>query len=156
MLCATKYISRCGVHRVTYRWAWYLGVFTSVSWISPVVIGGEWVASRSTYSHHPQTGQRIGQYSPIGPVIATPDPHVAQNGYRHIQNVIRPRSGGDSADYLHVVEQWGPVPVRPYGEWQFPYRPYSVPYPWWGPPPPVVIITPFGFGVGGVAPAPGP
>jgi hypothetical protein len=78
---------------------------------------------------------------------------VAQNGYRHIQSVIR-SANGETADYLHVVEQWGPVPVRPYGEWQFPYRPYSVPYPWWGPPPPIVIVTPFNFTPGGVIPVP--
>lgn len=123
------------------------------------VPAADWVAARARYSHHPQTGERVAQFAPIEPVYAAPDPYVAQNGYRHIQSVIRAPGSGDSADYLHVVEQWGPMPVRPYGEWQFPYRPYSVPYPLWGPPPPIVVFSPFGLFPGGLLPAtipPGP
>jgi hypothetical protein len=90
----------------------------------------DWVAAPSTYTHDPRTAERVNQYTPIGPVYAFPDPHV-QSGYRHVQSVIR---AGDAADYLHVVEQWGQNPVRPYEEWQYPFRPYSVPYDLWGPP----------------------
>jgi hypothetical protein len=123
------------------QWAVTL-VITAVA--AQCAIAGDWVAARSTYSHHPQTGQRVAQYAPVGPVYAAPDPYVAQNGYRHIQNIITSPSAGRATDYLHVVEQWGPIPVRPYGEWEFPYRPYSVPYWLWGPPPPVVVVTPWG------------
>jgi hypothetical protein len=52
-----------------------------------------------------------------------------QSGYWHTRSSIQ---AGGSADHLHVVEEWG-RPVRPYGEWRFPYRPFSVPYPLWGP-----------------------
>src|SRR5262245_46299671 len=92
--------------------------------ITAPVCAGEWLAAPSTYTHDPVTAERVSQYTPIGPVYAYPDPTV-QSGYRHVQSAIHV---GDAADYLHVVEQWGAEPVRPYDEWQFPYRPYSVPY----------------------------
>ncbi|MEZ6090097.1 MAG: hypothetical protein R3C05_19135 [Pirellulaceae bacterium] len=38
---------------------------------------------------------------------------------------------GQAADNYHSVERWG-EPVRPYGEWRFPVRPYSTPYGAWG------------------------
>ncbi len=101
----------------------------------------EWVAAPSTYTHDPRTGERVNQYSPIGPVYWYP--RRTQSGYRHIQSVIR---AGDSADYLHIVEEWGDRPVRPYGEWQYPFRPYSVPYQLWGPPPPIVAPLPWPYG----------
>ena len=97
----------------------------------------DWVAAPSTYTHDPRTAERVHQYTPIGPVYAFPDTHV-QSGYRHVRSVIR---AGDSADYLHVVEQWGNTPVRPYGEWLHPFRPYAVPYDQWGPP--VILGYPY-------------
>ena len=64
---------------------------------------------------------------------------TGRSGYRHYRSTIQ---AGGSADNLHIVEEWG-RPVRPYGEWRFPYRPYSVPYSQWG--------QPFGgLGPGGV------
>jgi hypothetical protein len=99
----------------------------------------EWLAAPSTYTHDPRTAERVRQYTPIGPVYAYPDPTI-QSGYRHVRSTIR---AGDAADYLHVVEQWGDTPVRPYGEWLYPYRPYSVPYELWGP---QYFLDPFGFG----------
>jgi hypothetical protein len=103
----------------------------------PQLLAQDWIAAPSTYTHDPQTRQRVSQYSPIGPVYAL-GRNPTQSGYRHIQNTIR---AGGAADYLHVVEEWGNNPVRPYGEWQFPFRPFSAPYPYWGPP----VVMGFGF-----------
>ena len=91
----------------------------------------DWIFAPSTYTHSPETGQRVAQYAPIPPVFTSPCPGYVESGYRHYQSSIRGAYG--SADHLHIVEEWG-RPVRPYGEWQFPYRPYSVPYSLWGPP----------------------
>ncbi|MBM3998269.1 MAG: hypothetical protein FJ297_01795 [Planctomycetes bacterium] len=131
--------------------AFFLGVCIAV----PVLRADEWAAARSTYTHDPRTGQRVYRYSPIGPVYAFPDRNVVQSGYRHIQSVIE---AGGTADYLHVVEEWGRNPVRPYGEWQYPFRPYSVPYGLWGPP--VMYGMPYGcpapYGSYPTMPFPGP
>jgi hypothetical protein len=68
---------------------------------------------------------------------------------------------GPSADHYHRVEQWGP-PIQPYGEWRFPFRPYSVPYDQWGAPfaglnlgfgRPIIPVRPF---PGGGRPPAGP
>jgi len=91
---------------------------------------GDWVTAPSYYTHDPQTGERPQQYTPIGPFYLPPRSDYQRSGYRHTRSSIQV---GTSADHLHVVEEWG-RPVRPYGEWQFPFRPYSVPYPLWGAP----------------------
>ncbi len=96
------------------------------------VCATDWIAAPSYYTHDPQTGERISQFAPNPPVYLRPGrPDYVESGFRHRQSVIRDPRG--SADRLHITEQWG-RPVRPYGEWRFPYRPYSVPYPLWGPP----------------------
>jgi hypothetical protein len=91
----------------------------------------DWIFAPSTYSHDPESGQRIAQYAPIPPVYTAPRSGYVESGYRHFRSSIRGAYG--SADHLHLVEEWG-RPVRPYGEWQYPYRPGSVPYSLWGPP----------------------
>ena len=93
--------------------------------------GGDWLTVPSYYSHDPQTGQRVQQYSPIGPFYTYQRGDYRRSGYRQTRSSIQ---AGGSADHMHIVEEWG-NPVRPYGEWRFPYRPYSVPYDAWGPPP---------------------
>jgi hypothetical protein len=118
----------------------------------------DWILAPSTYTHDPQTGERISQFAPVPPVYLRPGrPDYVQSGYRHRQSVIRDPLG--SADRLHITEQWG-RPVRPYGEWRFPYRPYSVPYPLWGPPNVnYQLSNPYGWGGGpwgGSGPRPGP
>lgn len=95
-----------------------------------VAHGADWITAPSYYTHDPQSGRRVDQYTPIGPVYTFARTDFMRSGYRHTQSVIQ---AGQSADYMHIVEEWG-RPVRPYGEWQFPFRPYSVPYPLWGPP----------------------
>lgn len=90
----------------------------------------DWILAPSTFTHDPQTGERVSQYAPIEPVYVQTRPDYLKSGYRHNRSSIY---SGDGADHHHVVEQWG-RPVRPYGEWLHPYRPYSVPYHLWGPP----------------------
>ena len=90
----------------------------------------DWITAPSYYTHDPQTGDRVQQYTPIGPFYTYSSGDYRRSGFRHTRSTIQ---AGTSADNLHIVDQWGP-PVQPYGEWRFPYRPYSVPYPLWGPP----------------------
>jgi hypothetical protein len=82
------------------------------------------------YSHD-ASGQRVAQYAekvaPLAPQVSD----YTESGFRHFRSTLQ---AGQSADNYYRVESWGP-PVRPYGEWQFPYRPYAVPYDQWGPQP---------------------
>ena len=90
----------------------------------------DWILATSYYSHDPQTGRRVTQYAPTARVFVEVRADYVRSGYRHTESRIQV---GGSADRLHMTEEWG-RPVRPYGEWQFPYRPYAVPYDFWGPP----------------------
>jgi hypothetical protein len=93
-------------------------------------LGADWLTAPSYYTHDWTSGERVAQYSEIGPYYYYARPDYLKSGYRQYRSTIEL---GNSADNLHIVEQWG-APVRPYEEWQFPYRPYSVPYGAWGPP----------------------
>jgi hypothetical protein len=105
----------------------------------------DWLTAPSYFTHDRTTGQRVAQYSPVGPFYYYTRPDFLRSGYRHYRSTI---DLGNSSDNLHVVEQWG-VPVVPYEQWRFPFRPYGVPYPAWGPP--------FGgLGGGGMYPYGGP
>lgn len=90
----------------------------------------DWITAPSYFSHDPQTGQRVTQYTPVGPAYRYERPDFQQSGFRHTRSSLQM---GRSIDHLHIVEEWG-NPVRPYGEWRYPYRPYSVPYAEWGAP----------------------
>jgi hypothetical protein len=90
----------------------------------------DWLTAPSYFSHDWSSGERVAQYSPIGPFYYYCRPDYLKSGYRHYRSTI---DLGNSSDNLHVVEQWG-APVVPYEQWRFPYRPYSQPYPTWGPP----------------------
>lgn len=119
---------------------------------------GDWITAPSYYTHDFQ-GNRVQQYTPIGPFYIYPDPSYQRSGYRHTRSSLQSPLG---IDHYHVVEEWG-RPVRPYDEWRFPYRPYSVPYSQWGPPYAGLnqgwMYPPFPGGngsfPGGVAPFPG-
>lgn len=89
----------------------------------------DWIASPSFYTHREDTGQRVWQYRPVAPVYHFPSNN--RSVYRHSRSSLQV---GDSVDHYHAVDEYG-GPVRPYGEWRFPYRPFSVPYGLWGPPP---------------------
>ena len=99
---------------------------------------GEWITVPSYFTHDPQNGQSVQQHTPIGPIFVQPRGDYQKSGYRHTRSSIQ---AGGRSDNLHIVEEWG-RPVRPYGEWRFPYRPNAVPYDLWGPP----IVGPPGYG----------
>ena len=101
----------------------------------------DWITAPSYYSHDPMSGQRVNQYSRIGPFYNTTRSDYTTSGYRHTRSSIE---AGGSVDHLHLVETWG-RPVRPYEEWKYPFRPYSVPYQQWGPQP----VPGMGYGIGG-------
>lgn len=94
----------------------------------------DWTTLQSTYSHD-ENGTRLDQYSQgVQPVVAL-RPDYVRSGFRHTRSTLQ---AGFSSDNYHVVEQWG-GDVRPYGEWRYPYRPFSVPYGMWGPQLPQVV-----------------
>lgn len=99
----------------------------------------DWLTRPSRYTHDPVSGYRVHQYAPDPVVVHTPDP--TRSVYSHSRSTLQV---GGSASYYHRVQQYG-APVRPYGEWRYPYRPFSVPYQQWGPQP---FIAP-GYGWGG-------
>ena len=98
----------------------FCGMFALTASVSPA---GDWVTARSYYSHDPQTGQRVTQYAPIGPFYTQAQGNYRRSGFHHTRSSIQV---GSSVDNYHIVEKFGD-PVRPYGEWRFPFRPYSVP-----------------------------
>lgn len=94
--------------------------------------GASWIFRRSSYTHHPATGERVAQFASHKPAYTLNDGTYQQSAYRHNRSTIRV---GGSADRTHIVETWGSGPaVRPYGEWQRPYRPGATPYGPWGNP----------------------
>ena len=90
----------------------------------------DWLTLPGNYSHDGFSGQRVSQYAPVELPTAPQGPPLRSSGYTHFRSTL---AYGQSADNYHRVEQWGD-PVRPYGEWRFPFRPYSTPYPNWGAP----------------------
>ncbi len=94
------------------------------------VAGADWLTAPSYYTHDWSTGERVSQYCQIGPYYYLCRPDYLKSGYRQYRSTI---DLGNSSDNMHIVEQWG-APVRPYEEWQYPFRPFSVPYGAWGPP----------------------
>ena len=92
-----------------------------------------WIFRRSTYSHDPITGRRVSQYAPPKTPFARNDSTYRESGYRHIRSSLRGPDG--SADRTHVVQTWGAgESIRPYGEWQRPFRNGATPYGPWGNP----------------------
>ncbi len=90
-----------------------------------------WIFRTSTYSHDPASGARIAQYAPKEPAYMPVDPTYRRSGYRHIRTTFRGPHG--TADRLHQVETWGAGEmIRPYGEWQYPYRAGATPFGPWG------------------------
>ena len=105
----------------------------------------DWMTWSSSYTHSPQTGQRIDQYAAGEQPISPYRQDFTRSGYRHFRSTLQ---AGQSADNMHIVEQWG-QPVIPYEQWRFPFRPYAVPYDAWGPQAPYGISnSSVQFGVG--------
>ena len=115
--------SRLALMRIAFL---VLAVFTS----SPSAEAVDWLTLPSRYTHNPSTGERISQYRKIQAPSVSQPANFRTSGYTHTRSSL---NYGQSADNYHRVEQWGD-PVRPYGEWRFPFSPYSTPYPNWGPP----------------------
>ncbi len=95
-----------------------------------IASAGDWMTLPSTYTHSATSGERVNQYAPVQAPPINDQSRLITSGYTNFRSTIQ---FGQSADNYHRVNQWGP-PVRPYGEWEFPFRPYSVPYAAWGAP----------------------
>jgi len=92
-----------------------------------------WLFKPAAFSHDPAGGGRVAQFLPVAAAYKPYDSTYAQSGYRHLRTTIRGADG--SADRLHIVETWGAgEAIRPYGEWQFPFRAGATPYGPWGNP----------------------
>jgi len=114
----------------------HLALVIAVSAVAPVCAtpaqAESWLFKPSTFSHHPMTGARVNQYAAKKPSYVRTDGTYLESGYRHMRFNIR---AGGSADRLHVVQTWGAgEAIRPYGEWQFPFRAGATPYGPWGNP----------------------
>jgi len=90
-----------------------------------------WIFQPSYFSHNDE-GRRIVQFS-SPPQVALPyAPNYVVSGYRHSRATIR---GAESYDHLHIVKTWGlGAYIRPYEEWEFPFRPGATPFGPWGNP----------------------
>jgi hypothetical protein len=92
-----------------------------------------WIFQRSTYSHDPATGERLIQYRHEKRSYLRDDDTYLESGYRQIHVGLLGADG--SYDHTHVVQTWGLGElIRPYGEWQFPYRAGATPFGPWGNP----------------------
>lgn len=108
------------------RYASLLFLFLIVS----TTAANDWLTAPGFYTHDRNTGLRTHQYQTPPPAVVQQPADFRSSGFRHYRSTLQ---HGSSADNYHRVEEWGP-PVVPYGEWRFPFRPYSVPYDQWGPP----------------------
>lgn len=106
-----------------------------------LAFGSKWVFMPSRFSHSPDGSTRVVQYAPEPVVILPQDPTYTQSGFRHTEMQLR---AGRSADRIHIVQTWGLGPyIRPYGEWEYPFRAGATPFgPWGNPGGP--WTTPFG------------
>lgn len=95
----------------------------------------DWTTMASTYTHD-QHGQRVDQYAMAVEPQSNERADFVKSGFRSSRSSLQV---GFSADHYHTTEQWG-QPVRPYGEWRYPNRPFSVPYGQWGPQLPQVVV----------------
>lgn len=102
-----------------------------------VLRADDWMTWASTYTHSPENGQRVDQYAVAEQPLAPFREDFSRSGYRNFRSTLQ---AGQSADNVHVVEQWG-RPVIPYEQWRFPFRPYAVPYNAWGPQAPYGITN---------------
>jgi hypothetical protein len=91
-----------------------------------------WIFRPSCYSHAPDTGERVAQYQPEQPALAPQDETYQQSGFRYYRSSLQ---FGQGEDHTHVVQTWGQGEcIRPYGEWQYPFRAGATPYGPWGNP----------------------
>ena len=127
---------RTNTDKLFYR----LGVLLIVGSVWPVageLQADDWMTWGSTYTHSPENGQRVDQYAVAEQPLAPLREDFSRSGYRNFRSSLQ---AGQSADNLHIVEQWG-QPIIPYEQWRFPFRPYAVPYNAWGPQAPYGITN---------------
>lgn len=87
-----------------------------------------WIFRPGYYTHSPVTGQRVAQYEPEKLSIVPTDPTYQESGYRHQLVQV-------GTDWLNLVQTWGAgTAIRPYGEWEYPYRAGATPFGPWGNP----------------------
>ena len=115
------------------------------------VFAQSWIFRPAAYTHSPETGERVAQHTPERQPYYRADDTYLESGYRHYRSAIRGPDG--SYDYQHIVQTWGlGEAIRPYGEWQFPYRAGATPYgPWGNPSGPWTLpydswVNPYGLG----------
>ena len=108
---------------------WYWWAMAGFLLATPLQ-AADWIVAPSYYTHDTTSGQRVAQYAPIGPVYTYQAADYVESGFQHYRSSI---VFDGTADNYFRVKEWG-RPVRPYGEWRFPYRPYSVPFPLWNTP----------------------
>jgi hypothetical protein len=126
-------------------------VAVAAVWHAAGAAQASWIFAPSYYSHDPATGQRVAQFAPEEPAYAAVDPTFMRSGYRHNRTTLRGLDG--TADRMHVVETWGEgESIRPYGEWEYPFRAGATPYGPWGNPqgpwtsPYGAWVNPYGLG----------
>src|SRR3954466_4271884 len=68
------------------------------------VQAADWITAPSYYTHDKMSGQRVAQYSPIGPYYYYQRADFTRSGYRNYRSTIQ---AGGSADNFHMVEEWG-------------------------------------------------
>src|SRR5688500_9373853 len=64
-----------------------------------------WVFARSRYTHDPETGARVAQYSMKPPIEPLDDPRLVTSGYSRSRTVIRGPDG--SVDTHYRVQNFG-------------------------------------------------
>lgn len=113
----------------------HLALLAALAALAPNGAGADeatWIFQPSLYSHSSSTGKQVNQYRRETPVFARNDETYLESGYRHITSSIQV---GNSSDHFHVVQTWGQGElIRPYGEWEYPFRAGATPYGPWGNP----------------------
>ncbi len=118
-------------------------VWSGLGFSTVTLQADDWMMWPSTYTHDPQFGRRVDQYAIHEQPLAPYREDFSRSGFRHFRSTLQ---AGQSADNMHIVEQWGRQ-IVPYEQWRFPFRPYGVPYDAWGPQTPYGIVnSTFGFG----------
>jgi len=102
----------------------FIGFAVSAAQASDV----SWIFRPAYYTHSSVTGQRVAQYEPEQPSIVPSDPTYQESGYRHQLYLV-------GNDRVNIVQTWGAgTAIRPYGEWEFPFRAGATPFGPWGNP----------------------